>query len=130
MLTKVLVIDDDSAMTDLMKLMLSQAAYDILTVASAEDAIPTVKRWKPDIVILDLLMPGIDGLTLCKEIRKFSQLPILILSALDHPGIQTRALEEGADDFLRKPVSRPVLLAHIKKLTWRWQTQQQAAQMI
>lgn len=128
--TKILIIDDDSAMTDLMKLMLMQGNYDVMAISSSDIAIDTVKSWKPDVIILDLLMPGIDGLTICREIRRFSQVPILILSALDHPGIHTRSLEEGADAYLRKPVSRQVLLAHIRKLTWRWHSEQQAAQMI
>lgn len=129
MRTKILIIDDDSAVTDLLKLMLCQGPFDVNVTNTAKEGIINIKRWKPDVVVLDILMPGEDGWTICKEIRRFSQVPILVMSALNNPGIHTKALEEGADDFLIKPVSKNVLIAHLKKLAWRAQAEAEAAQL-
>ncbi len=119
MSTKVLVIDDDSAMTDLLKLMLKQARFDVVATNSGVEGIDVARRQEPNVIILDLLMPGEDGWQICKSIREFSQVPILVLSALNNPGLAIRALDGGADDFLIKPVSTGVLIAHLNKLTRR-----------
>jgi two-component system response regulator ResD len=73
----------------------------------------------PDVIILDLMMPGMDGWQVCSQIRTFSSVPILILSALHSPGLVASALDAGADDYLVKPVPSGVLIAHLNKLTRR-----------
>jgi len=78
-----------------------------------------VRKTVPDIIILDLLMPELDGWQTCKRIREFTQTPILILSALDNPGLVANALDAGADDYLVKPVSSNMLNVHLKNLTRR-----------
>jgi DNA-binding response OmpR family regulator len=117
--TKVLVIDDDTAMTDLFKLTLGPKGFDVITANSAADGIAAIKQHHPDVVVLDLLMPGEDGWETCGSIRKFSNVPILVLSALSSPGLTTRLLDAGADDYLIKPVSTRMLIAQINKLCRR-----------
>ncbi len=116
---KILVIDDDPAMTDLLKLLLRPTGAEIHTVNDGRTGIQTVKDFAPNIIILDLMMPEMDGWQVCKEIRTFSKTPILILSALDSPGMVAAALDSGADDYLIKPVTSGVLVAYINKLVRR-----------
>jgi two-component system, OmpR family, KDP operon response regulator KdpE len=116
---KIIVIDDDPAMTDLLKIILSSAPAEILAANTGTEGIFMTKKNAPNIVILDLIMPEMDGWEVCKAIREFSKVPILILSALDQPGLVAQALDAGADDYLVKPVSSGELLAHIKRLVRR-----------
>ncbi len=116
---KILVIDDDPAMTDLLKLLLAPAAAEVIAANSGPEGIRMANDTKPDVITLDLMMPDINGWQVCKAIRKVSSIPILILSALDSPGLVAAALDAGADDYLIKPVPSSVLLAHINKLVRR-----------
>jgi DNA-binding response OmpR family regulator len=116
---KILVIDDDPAMTELLKLLLEPTQADLLTSNSGEEGLRLVKEQTPDIVVLDLMMPKVDGWQVCKAIREFSSMPILVLSALDSPGVVATALDAGADDYLIKPVPSGVLIAHINNLLKR-----------
>jgi two-component system KDP operon response regulator KdpE len=116
---KILVIDDDPAMTELLKLLLEPTQAELLTSNSGEEGIRLVKEQTPDIVVLDLMMPKVDGWQVCKAIREFSSMPILVLSALDSPGVVATALDAGADDYLIKPVPSGVLIAHINNLLKR-----------
>ena len=119
MALKVLLIDDDPAMTELLALLLKTHGYLPLEAFSGEDGVRHIHSDSPDVVILDLMMPGMDGWQVCGEVRKFSNVPILILSALDNPGLVARALDAGADDYLVKPVPSGVLVAHLNQLTRR-----------
>jgi DNA-binding response OmpR family regulator len=116
---KILVIDDDLAMTDLLKLLLRQTGAEIRVANDGRTGINLAKTSNPHIIILDLMMPEIDGWQICKEIRTFCSTPILILSALDNPGLVAAALDAGADDYLIKPVTSSVLVAHINNLVRR-----------
>jgi two-component system KDP operon response regulator KdpE len=116
---KILVIDDDPAMTELLKLLLTQAASEIFTANTGQEGIAHTRRNSPDVIILDLMMPEMDGWKVCEMVRSFSNVPILILSALDNPGMVARALDAGADDYLIKPVPSGVLIAHINTLVRR-----------
>jgi two-component system KDP operon response regulator KdpE len=115
----VLVIDDDPAMTELLKIQLQSDTVTVDIAYSGEEGIKMVRKTGPDIIILDLLMPELDGWQTCKRIREFTQTPILILSALDNPGLVANALDAGADDYLVKPVSSNMLNVHLKNLTRR-----------
>ncbi len=117
--TKVLAIDDDFAMTELLTLLLKTHGFDVITANSGMDGVKSVQEFSPDVVILDLMMPGMDGWQVCTAVRKFSSVPILIFSALDSPGMVASALDAGADDYLVKPVPSGVLIAHVNKLTRR-----------
>lgn len=116
---KILVIDDDPAMTDLLKLLLEPASSEVITANSGPEGVRQVRMDNPDIIILDLMMPDMNGWQVCKMVREFSKVPILILSALDSPGLVAAALDTGADDYLIKPVPSSVLVAHINKLVRR-----------
>jgi DNA-binding response OmpR family regulator len=116
---KILVIDDDIAMTDLLKLLLRSTGAEIRTANDGKTGITYVSSFSPHIIILDLMMPEMDGWQVCKQIRTFSDTPILILSALDSPGLVAAALDSGADDYLIKPVTSGILVAYINKLVRR-----------
>ena len=116
---KILVIDDDPAMTDLLELLLIPASAEVITANSGPDGIRLAKEINPDVITLDLMMPNINGWKVAEKIREFSKAPILILSALDSPGLVAAALDAGADDYLIKPVPSSVLMAHINQLVRR-----------
>jgi two-component system KDP operon response regulator KdpE len=116
---KILVIDDDPAMTELLSLVLTATNAQIITSNSGEEGLTLVETQNPDIVLLDLMMPKMDGWQVTENIRAFSSIPILILSVLDNPGLVAKALDKGADDYLVKPVPSGILIAHINNLTRR-----------
>ena len=116
---KILTIDDDPAMTELLTLFLKMHGHDAYMANSGEEGIRLVHKISPDVVILDLMMPDMDGWQVCSELRSFSDVPILVLSALDSPGMVASALDAGADDYLVKPVPSGVLIAHLNTLTRR-----------
>jgi DNA-binding response OmpR family regulator len=116
---KILVIDDDPAMTELLSLVLAPTKAQIITSNSGEEGLRLVNDFAPDIILLDLMMPNMDGWQVTETIRKFSSTPILILSVLDNPGLIAKALDKGADDYLVKPVPSGILIAHINNLTRR-----------
>ena len=128
MQTKVLLIDDDKEMTDMLTVILEPNTFAVVAANNSPQGIDQVRQTKPDVVVLDLLMPDMDGWQVCKEIRKFSQVPILVLSAISKPGMVARALDEGADDYLLKPMPTSMLVAHIKKLARRSKAEQESAQ--
>jgi len=115
----ILTIDDDTTITDLLAMLLRTHGYEVITANSGEEGYKAIQDSNPHIVILDLMMPGYDGHQVCKNVRKFSNVPILILSALDDPVMIASALDAGADDYLVKPVPSSVLVAHINRLIRR-----------
>ena len=115
----VLTIDDDTAITELLAMLLSTHGYDVLTANTGDAGIEIIKEKKPNIVVLDLMMPGVDGWQVCKRVREFSNVPIVVLSALDDPDMIASALDAGADDYLVKPVSSSILVAHLNRLISR-----------
>jgi DNA-binding response OmpR family regulator len=117
--TKVLTIDDDSDMTELLAILLRSQGFEVMTANNGTDGVEAARNECPDIVILDLLMPEVDGWTVCRTLRTFSQIPIIVLSAIDNPGSVGSALDAGADDYLIKPVPNGVLIAHINNLARR-----------
>jgi DNA-binding response OmpR family regulator len=115
----VLIIDDDLAMTELLSVFLKAAGYEPLAANSGGEGLRLLRESPPRLVILDLMMPDMDGWQVCKAAREFTSVPILILSALDEPSIVASVLDTGADDFLTKPCPSAVLVAHLKKLARR-----------
>jgi two-component system KDP operon response regulator KdpE len=116
---KILVIDDDIGMTELLSLLLAPASSEIITANSGPEGIELARKHAPDVIILDLMMSEMNGWIVCKQIREFSNTPILILSAMDAPGMVAQALDVGADDYLVKPVSSSTLIARLNKLVRR-----------
>ncbi len=119
MTARVLVVDDIVANVRLLEAKLSAEYFDVVTAMNGLDALDAVQRTKPDIVLLDVMMPGIDGIEVCKRIKSnpLSQhIPIVMVTALDQPEDRIRGLEAGADDFLTKPVNDIALFCRIKSL--------------
>jgi DNA-binding response OmpR family regulator len=119
MSTKILVIDDDLAITELMSMLLKTHGFDVITTNSGAEGVKLVKEKNPSVVILDLMMPDMDGWQVSKAIRALNNVPILILSAINDPSMVASVLDTGADDFLVKPVPSSVLVAHIRKMVRR-----------
>ena len=115
----VLTIDDDTAITELLAMLLRTHGFEVVTANTGEEGIKAINDTKPHVVVLDLMMPGMDGWQVCKRVRAFSNVPIVILSALDDPALIASALDAGADDYLVKPVSSSILVAHLNRLIRR-----------
>ena len=131
MALKVLTIDDDSSMTELLGILLRSHGMEVLSCNSGAQCIELARQEQPDLIILDLMMPGTDGWAVCKALRGImSTTPIAILSALDDPVIISSALDAGADDYMTKPVTSSVLMAHIKNLTRRYMVENGKSAMI
>jgi DNA-binding response OmpR family regulator len=120
--TKLLVIDDDAAVTELLSLLLRSHGYDVTTVNSGSEGIAVLRERKIDLIVLDLMMPDMDGWDVCRQVRSFSNVPIIVLSALNDPSMIASILDTGADDYLVKPTGSSVLIAHIKQLVRRTAT--------
>ncbi len=119
MATTILAIDDDVAITELLAALLRTHGFEVLTANTGEEGLRLMREKNPQIVILDLMMPGMDGWQVCKAARTFTAVPILVLSALDDPSMVANALDAGADDYLVKPVPSAILIAHVNKLIRR-----------
>ncbi|MGC8863879.1 MAG: response regulator transcription factor, partial [Armatimonadota bacterium] len=111
---KVLVIDDEENVCELVTLYFERAGYQVICTGDGNQGVEMVKNEKPDIVILDLMLPGVDGLDVCKEIRKVSNVPLIMLSARVDEVDRVLGLEIGADDYVTKPFSPRELLARVK----------------
>lgn len=117
---RILIIDDDPATTDLFTLMLQQSIpAEVITANSSTEGIALSKEFHPDLIMLNLMMPVMNGIDVCREMRKFYQRPILVLSAINQPELIARALDAGADDCLLKPVGRSMLTTRINGLLRR-----------
>jgi two-component system KDP operon response regulator KdpE len=119
MTIKLLVIDDDSAVTDLLSLLLKSQGFEVSATNNSAEGLSMIRELQPELVILDLMMPEMDGWEVCRSVRQFSQVPIIILSALNDPSMIASVLDAGADDYLTKPTPSRVLVAHINRLTKR-----------
>jgi two-component system, OmpR family, KDP operon response regulator KdpE len=116
---KILVIDDDAGMTDMLSMLLASASPEIIVANSGKAGIELARQHTPDIILLDLMMPEMTGWVVCKTVREFSDAPILILTSIDSSGVIAQAFDAGADDYLVKPVSGGILIAHINNLLRR-----------
>ena len=117
--SKVLIVDDDVETTELMKILLEPNAFEVAVANSVQDGMEKVNSLKPDVMIVDLMMPNMDGWQVCREVRKFSRVPILVLSVVNSPEMVAKALDAGADEYLVKPVTCSVLIAHLRRLARR-----------
>src|SRR6202023_2551100 len=116
---KILVVDDEAHIVELARIYLSREGYEVEGVGDGSQALARFNQLKPDLVGLDIMLPGTDGLTLCKEIRKQSQVPIIMLTARDEVTDKVVGLEVGADDYLTKPFHPQELVARAKALLRR-----------
>jgi two-component system, OmpR family, KDP operon response regulator KdpE len=112
--SKILIVDDEPQITRILKRSLSAHRYDVRTAGEGETALDTFRDFNPDLVITDLQMPEMGGLTLCREIRKTSQVPIIVLSVKGEEAAKVDALDAGADDYVTKPFGMEELMARIR----------------
>ncbi len=118
-MTKVLVVDDDVNIVKLIKLYLEKEDYTVCTAHSGKAALDVFRSENPSIVILDIMMPEMDGNQVCREIRKFSEVPIIMLTAKGETFDKVLSLELGADDYMVKPFEPKELVARIKAILRR-----------
>ncbi|MDF1516119.1 MAG: response regulator transcription factor, partial [Anaerolineae bacterium] len=112
--TKVLVIEDDVTLLETLEYNLSNEGYTVFTAQDGLTGLESARREKPDLIILDLMLPGIDGFEICRNLRRESNVPILMLTARASEVDKVVGLEVGADDYLTKPFSMRELMARIK----------------
>ena len=121
---RILVVDDDPAVTSLLKRGLSYEGFVVDTASSGEEGLRIARERPPDLVILDIMMPGLDGMEVLKRLRAADpELPVLFLTARDAPADQVRGLEAGADDYVVKPFTFEVLVARVRALLRRRQAE-------
>jgi len=119
---RVLLVEDDPRLAELVTEYLSGYEFAVDLVTRGDVALEHFKTASPDIVVLDLMLPGLDGMVVCRQIRDVSDVPILILTAREDTYDEVSGLEQGADDFVNKPVQPRVLLARLRALLRRTQT--------
>jgi DNA-binding response OmpR family regulator len=116
---KVLLIDDDFDFLKLTILTFNDTGALIITSPDGVEAVSNLKVHQPDLIILDAMLPGIDGFTVCREIRQYSNTPVIMLSSMEHDELTLKGLEAGADDFLSKPINPDILLARARAIMRR-----------
>ncbi len=121
-MSRILVVDDEPNITELAKLYLEREGYQVEEVANGHDAISRQIAINPDLVVLDLMLPDIDGFEVCRQIRKKSDVPILMLTARKEDVDKIVGLELGADDYLTKPFNPRELVARVKAILRRYQS--------
>jgi two-component system, OmpR family, response regulator MtrA len=114
MTAKILVVDDDGALAEMITIMLRQEGFDPHTAMTGFDALDMIERITPDLVLLDVMLPGIDGVDVCARIRETSGIPIIMLTAKSDTGDVVKGLESGADDYVVKPFNPKELVARIR----------------
>ncbi len=117
MALKIISIDDDPSITKLLSILLGSYGLKVITANSGKQGIELVRAEMPDLVLLDIMMPEMNGIEVCKVIRTFSDVPVLAFSALGDRQEVARAMEAGFNGFLEKPASGDILVANIEKLT-------------
>ena len=126
---RILVVDDEPDILELIRYNLTRNNYDVTGVVSGEEAFASVRMSPPDLVVLDLMLPGVDGLEVCRRLKndaRTAAIPVIILSAKGEEADVVTGLELGADDYLTKPFSPRVLLARIKAVLRRQQSEPDA----
>jgi two-component system response regulator VicR len=114
MAKKILVVDDEKPISDIVKFNLTKEGYTVVTAFDGEEALSQFKEESPDLVLLDLMLPKIDGLEVARQIRKDNDTPIIMLTAKDSEIDKVLGLELGADDYVTKPFSNRELVARVK----------------
>jgi two-component system, OmpR family, KDP operon response regulator KdpE len=112
--TRILVVDDEAGIRELLQTGLHGYGYAVEVAAEGATAIGLVREWQPDVIVLDLQMPGLNGIDVCRVVRGWSSVPIIVLTVRDAVQDKIAALDEGADDYLTKPFSLGELLARIR----------------
>jgi DNA-binding response OmpR family regulator len=116
---KILLVEDDVRLSELVSEYLRRYGFDVVCVLRGDLAMQAIAREKPDVVVLDLMLPGLDGMDICRQIRRHSTLPVLMLTARADLVDQVAGLEIGADDYMLKPVEPRLLLARLRAILRR-----------
>ena len=124
---KILIVDDDENIAELISLYLAKECFDTKIVGDGESALEMIKTYQPNIMLLDIMLPGIDGYEVLREVRKSSNLPIIMLSAKGEVFDKVLGLELGADDYIMKPFDSKEMFARVKAVLRRFQPTIQAA---
>jgi two-component system, OmpR family, KDP operon response regulator KdpE len=111
---RILIVDDEPQITRVLRTSLAAQGYDVRTANDPEEALRVFHDWTPDLVVTDLVMPGIGGVEVCRAIRAHGSTPIIVLSVRDHERSKVEALDAGADDYITKPFGIPELLARVR----------------
>ncbi|MBQ1681118.1 MAG: response regulator, partial [Agathobacter sp.] len=111
---KILIVDDDNNIAELISLYLTKECYDTQIVNDGEEALKAFDNYHPNLILLDLMLPGIDGYQVCREIRSKSNVPIIMLSAKGEVFDKVLGLELGADDYIMKPFDSKEMVARVK----------------
>lgn len=119
--TKILIVDDDNNIAELISLYLTKECYDTKIVNDGEEALAAFDSYAPNMILLDLMLPGIDGYQVCREVRTKSNVPIIMLSAKGEIFDKVLGLELGADDYIMKPFDSKELVARVKAVLRRYQ---------
>jgi DNA-binding response OmpR family regulator len=119
MAEKVLVVDDEPTIVEFVKINLEKAGFEVLTAGDGEAALQVAAASQPDVIVLDIMLPGKDGFEVCRELRRTSSTPIIMLTARDDDIDKVLGLELGADDYLTKPFNPRELVARIKAILRR-----------
>lgn len=119
MVPTILIVEDDYAIRDMLTIYLRQANYEVVAVADGAAALPAFEQHRPALVVLDLMLPDMDGWEVCRELRTRSSVPILMLTSLSQDHQQIAGLDLGADDYVTKPFSPRQLIARIRALLRR-----------
>lgn len=123
---KILIVDDDSNIAELISLYLTKECFDTMIAGDGETALAAADSWQPNLILLDLMLPGIDGYQVCREIRTKSQVPIIMLSAKGEIFDKVLGLELGADDYMEKPFDSKELVARVKAVLRRYRPASQS----
>jgi DNA-binding response OmpR family regulator len=116
---KILLIDDDIDFLKVTSLIFKGSGAQTFTARDGLEGMGKLFTHQPDLIILDVMLPGVDGFQVCQRIRQYSQTPLIMLTALNHDDHMLKGLEAGADDFLSKPINREILLARAKAVMRR-----------
>ncbi|GEN49966.1 response regulator YycF [Alkalibacterium pelagium] len=111
---KILVVDDEKPISDIVKFNLEKEGFEVVTAYDGEEAVEKVEEENPDLIVLDLMLPKMDGLEVCREVRKTRDTPIIMVTAKDQEIDKVLGLELGADDYVTKPFSNRELVARVK----------------
>ena len=120
---KILIVDDDANIAELISLYLAKECFDTRIAGDGESALQAVQAYRPDLILLDLMLPDIDGYQVCREVRAGSDIPIIMLSAKGEVFDKVLGLELGADDYMEKPFDSKELVARVKAVLRRYKTQ-------
>ena len=118
---KILIVDDDENIAELISLYLTKECFDTKIVYNGEDALTAFDTYQPNLVLLDLMLPGIDGYQVCREIRAHSSTPVIMLSAKGEVFDKVLGLELGADDYIMKPFDSKEMVARVRAVLRRYQ---------